>query len=124
MKTIALIAISLFLVSCDKFNKGHLLTGSFDADLPAISSGKKTRYSDGLFLVYNVTDHDPLYSRFFTKPFNEGNVTVSFGNTEFNSSDVGSIRYRVLDSFDGYTKTIFYIPKQKILGFGYSDGLL
>ena len=124
MKILYMIALCLILVGCDKFDRDNLLSGSFGADLESITSGKKTKYSDGLFLVFDVAATDPLYAQFFTKPFDEENVSLFFGDTEYNSQDVGKIRYRRLDSFDGYTKTIFYIPKLKLLGFGYSDGLL
>ena len=59
MKTITMLAVSTFLVSCNKFDKDNLLTNKFGVDLLAISSGKKSQYSDGLFLVYNVTELVP-----------------------------------------------------------------
>lgn len=124
MKTIVPLLIGLLLVSCDRFDREELTTRSFDADLKALAAAKKTEYSDGLFLVHGISDHEPLYLKFFTDPFTEGHVSISFGDTQFDSSDVGGIRYRVYDSIDGYTKTIFYIPSRKILGFGFSDGVL
>jgi len=124
VRILSLILINLCLVSCGKFDQEHLLSKSFGADLESISSGKKTKYSDGLFIILNVLDTEPVYSRFFAEPFKEGDVSLKFGDTEFNSAEVGKIRYRFLESFDGYTKTIFYIPKQKLLGFGYSDGVM
>ena len=124
MKTFLPLLLSLLLVSCDRFNRDELMTRSFKADLVALTAGKKTEYTDGLLLVHGVVDSDPLYAQFFAKPFSEEDVRLSFGDTHFNSSDVGKIRYRLLDSLDGYTKTIFYIPSRKILGFGFSDGLL
>ncbi|WP_411825410.1 hypothetical protein [Luteolibacter sp. AS25] len=124
MKTILLLLLGFLLVSCDRFNRDELISRSFDADLGALTAGRKTDYSDGLLLVHGVTDSDPLYAQFFSKSFSKGEVHLSFGDTQFNSKDVGKIRYRLLDSFDGYTKTIFYIPSRKILGFGFSDGLL
>ena len=124
MKTSYAIALSLILVGCDKFDRGTLLSSSFGTDLQSITSGKKTKYSEGLFRVYDVEVTDPLYAQFFTAPFNEADISLLFGDTEYDSEEVGKIRYRLLDSFDGYTKTIFYIPKLKLLGFGYSDGLL
>jgi len=124
MKTLYILALCLVLVGCDKFDRDNLIKSSFGADLERITSGKKTQYSDGLFLVFDVTDTDPLYAQFFTKPFDEEEISLFFGNTKYDSADVGKIRYRLLDSFDGFTKTIFYIPKLKLLGFGYSDGLL
>lgn len=124
IKILYMIAFCLFLVRCDKFDRDNLLNGSFGADLESISVGKKTKYSDGLFLIYEVAATDPLYAQFFTEPFYEEDIRLFFGDTVYDSADVGMIRYRCLDSFDGYTKAIFYIPKLKLLGFGYSDGLL
>ena len=124
MKTILILAVSLSLVSCDKFSRDNFLSNSFGADLQTITSGKKTKYSDGLFLVFDVSTSDALYSQFFADPYDEGDIWLSFGDTEFEPSEDGKIQYRRLESFDGYTKTIFYIPKRRILGFGYSDGLM
>ncbi len=124
MKFIALAIISLLLISCDKFDEGEMLANAFGVDLVKLTEGKKTSYSDGLLLVYDVSDGEALYATFFTDLYKEGDVHISFKGTQFDSTDVGVIRYRLLDSFDGYTQTIFYIPKEKTLGFGYSDGLM
>lgn len=123
MKILNIIVLSLILIGCDKFDRDNLLNASFGADLESLTSGKKTKYLDGLFLVFDVAATDPLYAQFFTEPFHKGEISLIFGDTEYDSAEVGEIHYRLLDSFDGYTKTIFYIPKLKLLGFGYSDGL-
>ena len=123
MKTCLVILLSFTIVACGRFNEDQFLTESFGVDLRNLSSSKKTEYSDGLFLVFDVSDVDPIYAQFFTKPCEAKNVTISFDSSQFDSSEVGGIRYQLLDSLDGYTKTVFYIPKQKLMGFGYSDGL-
>jgi len=124
MKTGLIIILSFIIVACSRFNQDHFLSESFGADLRSLASSNKTEYSDSLFLVFDVSNTDPIYSHFFTKPYETESVTISFGDTQFNSSEVGVIQYQLLESFDGYTKTIFYIPKQKLMGFGYANSLL
>lgn len=116
--------LCLIIVACNRFDRDHLLKSSFGADLQSLTSDRKAQYTDGLFLVYDVEDTDSLYTRFFDEPFHEGAIALSFGDRQFSSSEVGRIRYRLLDSLDGHTKTIFYIPDMRLLGFGFSDGLM
>lgn len=124
MKTLLVTILSLAIVACGRFSQDQLLTENFGVDLQSLSSSKKTEYSDGLFLVFDVSDVDPIYAHFFTKPHEEKSVTILFGEIQFDSSEVGIIRYHLLGSIDGYTKTVFDVPEKKMMGFGYSDGLL
>lgn len=124
MKLIPFIIFILVLAGCDQFNRDHLVGSSFGVNLENISNGKKTQYSDGLFLIYDVEDTELIYRDIFSEPFSKGEVVIHFKNDKFSSDKDGLIWYRQLDTFDGYTKTIFYIPDRKLLGFGYAYSLM
>ncbi len=124
MKLVAILIIFLGIVSCTRFDEDHLLIDSFGLNLKELSKGKKVEYTDGLFLVYDIAETDLLYKEFFTDDFYEGDVVITFGRREFSSSGGGKMKYCLLESFDGFTKTVFYIANQRLLGFGYSDGLM
>ncbi|MDB9741415.1 hypothetical protein OAB00_01030 [Akkermansiaceae bacterium] len=124
MKWLLLTTSILALISCDKFSQSKLVNLGFSENLSDYVDQYESEYSDGLLLLRNVDEGDAVYEDFFSAGYEEGNVTISFLEKEFTSNELGMIRYSILDGFDGFSKTIFYSQKLKLMGFGYSDGLM
>lgn len=107
----------------DRFNKDTLVKSAFQADLTPYIAREKTSYSDGCLQFYGISKSHPLFLLYFSKPY-ENTFHVSFLKEEFNDPVSRNSIYlrRIGDSFDGYVPVVAYIPKDRILVIGYSDG--
>ena len=123
MIRIALLILGCFLCSCGKFSHSNLLSESFGIDLRPFIATKKTSYSDGCLQIFDISENDILYKKFFSENYLNEHVSIDFEEIKFNTSKFGEIRYRKLGEFDEFVKIVFYIPKNRILGFGYSTAI-
>ncbi len=112
-----------FLSGCAKFSHSNLLSDSFGCDLRPFITKKQTSYSDGCLLIFDISEDDSLYKRFFSDYYLNEDVGLGFTQISFNTLKEGEIRYRKLGAFDGFTKVVFYIPRNKILGFGFATAI-
>ena len=112
--------LAILLSGCKKFDQSHFIKEEFGTNLTPLLRDKRVEYSDGLLQIFEVTESDPLYQTFFNTDYQSEEVGLGFDKLYFSTSQVGEIRYRIIGSFDEYKKTIFYIPKKHILGFGYA----
>ena len=125
MKMIRITAVILacLLCSCEKFSHSYFLSDSFGINLTPFIAKKCTSYSDGCLQIFDVSENDTLYKKFFSEKYLTEEISLGFGVTSFSPSQYGQIQYRKLGEFDGYTKIVFYIPKSKIIGFGYATAI-
>jgi len=123
MIRIAVILLGCLLCSCGRFSHSNLLSDSFGIDLRPFLTKKRTSYSDACLQIFDVSENDLLYKKFFSEKYLTEQVGIDFAEIKFNTSKFGEIRYRNFGEFDGFIKTVFYIPKNKILGFGFSTAI-
>ena len=112
--------LAILLSGCNKFDQSHFIKEEFGTNLTPLLKDKRVEYSDGLLQIFEVTESDLLYQTFFNTDYQCEKVGLGFDKLYFRTSQLGEIRYRIIGSFDEYKKTIFYIPKKHILGFGYA----
>ena len=115
----AILLTSILLCGCGKFSQSRL-ERDFGIDL---STEIQTKYSDGCLQIFDISEDSPLYQSFFKSGYKTESVGIGLSSVHLRTSELGEIRYRLLGSFDGYQKVIFYIPKEHILGFGYADAI-
>lgn len=123
MIRINIFILCCFLCSCGKFSQSNLLSRSFGIDLRPFITLKQTSYSDGCLQIFDVSENDTIYKKFLSDNYLDEPVALGFEEITFSTSQFGEIRYRQFGEFDGFIKLVFYIPKSKILGFGYCTAM-
>lgn len=108
----------------DTFDKDYLIRSTFGADLSPYIEKEKTTYTDGCLQFHGITESHPLFLLYFSEP-HEKNFFISFLHEEFNDPNTrDSIHLRRIgESVGGYVPVVAYLPNQKRLVFGYSDGI-
>jgi len=120
--------VTIFAIkSCrifDTFNKETLIRSTFQTDLTPYIAKEKTTYSDGCLQFHGISKSHPLFLLYFSVPY-EKTFHISFPHEEFNDPHARDSIYfrRIGKSFDGYAPVVTYLPEQKMLVFGYSDGM-
>jgi hypothetical protein len=127
----AVILLSLAVVFAIKssrifntFDKDTIIRSSFETDLTPYIAKEKTTYTDGCLQFHGISKSHPLFLLYFSEPY-EKTFHITFPHREFDDAhaqDTICFR-RIGKSFDGYVPVVAYVPEEKILIFGCSNGI-